>query len=195
MGLLVGSVGVPERRGGSPCALTRAGARHRKRPESAGDARLLDPEHVQTLADLYHAMTVIEPRLRRLERMFQVYGRLGHYLPDELWLLLRRCVGPMARRRELRSACCWRLAVGHVGDVLGGAELSCHHLPVAAQEEGQKKGACKGGQTAGRERPLASGKTLPKGKRDESKRVLAKDRHPGRCSVVTIQESEKRHPE
>ena len=49
------------------------------------------------------------------------------------------------------------------------------YRPVAeaAAEDGRKSGAAKGGTTAGRGRPIASGKSLPKGKRDESKRTSA----------------------
>ena len=55
---------------------------------------------------------------------------------------------------------------------LGGRfKAVARKLAKEALAEGQKKGAAQGGKTAGRGRPIASGETFPKAKRDESKRT------------------------
>ena len=56
-----------------------------------------------------------------------------------------------------------------------GADVEAAYKPVAeaAQAEGRKHGAAKGGKTAGRGRPIASRGSSPKGKQDESARTTA----------------------
>ena len=56
-----------------------------------------------------------------------------------------------------------------------GAAIEVAFKPVAeaAQAEGRKHGAAKGGKTAGRGRPIASRGSSPKGKQDESARTTA----------------------
>jgi hypothetical protein len=59
--------------------------------------------------------------------------------------------------------------------VSSAADIRKAAKPVAAtrQDEGRKSGASKGGKTAGRGRPIASGESFPKGKRDEAARTRA----------------------